>query len=162
MVEENVELLDVTMGRGSYRNFSGKNNDFNKTGARSFSIFLPADVADELREIGWYVKKKPPYGDSDEPQNQLDIAIGYNYMPPTVTLITHDGKESRLGEDSIGILDTADIQQADVTIRPYNWEVNGKTGCKAYLQEMKVWLRPPRRSLNASMHRHEEYEDDPF
>lgn len=160
MVEENVRLEDVMIGYGSYRNFSGTETKFNKSGERKFSVFLPADVADELEDLGWYIKRKPPYREGEDPQNQLDVALAFEPYPPTVILETHDGARTYLNADNVGILDNTDIARADLEIRPYNWEVNGKTGTKAYVKELVVRARPPRRSLNACMHREEEDEED--
>ena len=151
MVSENVELKNVTIGRGSYRNFSGTVGMYNKSGDRKFSIFLPQEVADELLELGWYVKTKPGRREGDDPINQFDIAVAFDPYPPTIELISHDGTKSYLTEETVGILDELDIARADLEIRPYNWNVNGKTGVKAYLKTLKVHARPPRRSLNASM-----------
>lgn len=162
MVNENVRLEDVRIGFGGYRNFGGKETQFNKSGERKFSVFLPEDVAQVLEEEGWNIKHKPPYREGEDPQNQLDIAVAFHPYPPTVTLISHDGTQSYLNEDSIGILDNTDIERADMEIRPYNWEVNGRKGTKAYLKELVVWAKPPRRALNAGMHRREEAEDYPF
>src|SRR5687768_9421033 len=43
-----------------------------------------------------------------------------------------------LGEDEVETLDWVDIETADVTLNPYEWAVNGKTGVKAYLQTLFV------------------------
>ena len=37
MVQDNVRLEDVTIGYGSYRNFSGNKTEYNKAGERKFS-----------------------------------------------------------------------------------------------------------------------------
>ena len=156
MVQDNVRLEDVTIGYGSYRNFSGNKTEYNKAGERKFSIFLPQDVAEELEDLGWYIKHKPPYREGDDPQNQLDVAVAFEPYPPTVILVSHDGTRTFLNEDTVGLLDNTDIARADLEIRPYNWEVNGKTGTKAYAKELVVTAKPPRRSINARMRRDDE------
>jgi hypothetical protein len=43
-----------------------------------------------------------------------------------------------LGEDECILLDWADILTVDLIIRPYHWNVNGRTGVKAYLKSIFV------------------------
>ena len=161
MINENVRLEHAFIGRGRFRNFSGKLTDTNKTGMKMFTILLPAELASDLEQQGWHIRHRPPYREGDEPQNLLDITIHYDWRPTVVTLKSYDGTETTLKEDTIAILDNTDIDDATVEFYPYNWNVNGKTGTKAILQELIVTAKPPRRALNARLHRNEE-EDEPW
>lgn len=153
MVNENVTIENAQI---RFRNFSGTKTEFNKAGNRQFSLFLPEETAGILEEAGWHIKHKPPRNEGDDPRHQLDISVMFGKYPPIIKLISHDGTESYLSEESVGILDNVDIDHATVEIRPYNWDVNGKTGTKAYVREMAVYARPPRRALNGGFSNEEE------
>ena len=153
MVNENVTIENAQI---RFRNFSGTKTEYNKAGNRQFSLFLPEETAAILEEAGWHIKHKPPRNEGEDPRYQMDISVMFGKYPPIIKLISHDGTESYLTEDNIGILDSVDIDHATVEVRPYNWDVNGKTGVKAYARELLVYARPPRRALNGGFHNEED------
>lgn len=158
MVNENVKLDDVFIGRGGWRNFSGTVNENNRSGQKKFSVFLPEELANTLKDIGWNVKRKPPYQEGGDELIFLDVFVDYDHYPPCIRLKSYDGESQLLSNDTVGLLDSVDIARADLEIRPYNWEVNGKTGCKAMVHELTVTAKPPKRSFNASLHRRDDEE----
>ena len=49
-------------------------------------------------------------------------------------------KKTRLNEDNINTVDYANIAKVDLTVTPYDWEVNGKSGTKAYLKTAYITI----------------------
>jgi hypothetical protein len=123
----------------SYRNFAGVGNKFNREGDRNFSILIEdIETADALRSIGYNVKIKPPREEGDTPFMHLPVKVKFNGRGPKAYLYAGGEKAVELDEESIACLDDIDILSADVDIRPFDWEVNGKTGRTAYLQAIHV------------------------
>ena len=83
------------------------------------------------------MKIKDPREEGEEPFMYLPIKVKFNDRGPQIYLVTGD-RTNRLGEDVVSMLDDIDIRSVDLDIRPYDWEVNGKTGRTAYLQAMEV------------------------
>lgn len=154
-VENNIELLDCTIGRGTWRNFTGEKTAFNKDGTRGFTIFLPEDLYTAMAEEGWYVKHKEQYA-GDEREFQIDVAFSFDMYPPVITMYSADGTSAILNADTVGLLQTADFERVNLVLRPHNYDSNGNKGVKAWLNSMDVWVKPPRRSMSASFNR----EDD--
>lgn len=133
------DILQIDNARIVYRNFRGEGSKFNREGDRNFAIIIEDEqIANELAAKGWNVKIKPPRDEDDTPFMFLPVKIKFTDRGPTVYLKSGDADPVKLDEESINCLDDIDILNVDVDIRPYNWEVNGKTGRTAYLQSIFV------------------------
>lgn len=131
-------ILQIDEARIIYRNFSGAPSKFNREGDRNFAVVInDEEIKDALIEEGWNVKIKAPREEGDEPFMYLPVKVKFNERGPKVYL--KSGKATnRLDEESIDCLDHIDIVSVDMDIRPYDWEVQGKTGRTAYLQS--IWV----------------------
>lgn len=130
-----VEIDDAVL---VFKNFEGRGDKFNREGDRNFAIRIPnQEIADEFIAAGWNVRIKPPREEGEDPFIYLPVKIKFNERGPAVYL--HSGRAiNRLEEDTVGMLDNVDILSVDLDIRPYDWDVNGKTGRTAYLQSIHV------------------------
>jgi len=124
----------------AFRNFSGKESKFNRAGNRNFCIIFDQETGEELKEQGWNLRILQSRDEDEAPAYCLSVSTMFGKFPPKVYMIVGK-KKTLLDEYTIGNLDFAEIENADVIIRPYNWEVQGKTGVKAYVQTMYVEIR---------------------
>lgn len=122
-----------------FKNFEGKEGDFNRAGDRNFCVLLDDGLAEDLKKHGWNVKFLKPREEGDKEQAYLQIKVSFKNVPPNIYLISSRGK-NRLSEDDVKILDWADIKTADLIFNPYDWELNGKTGRSAYLKTLYAVL----------------------
>lgn len=125
-----------------FKNFAGKEGQFNREGDRNFCVVLEDDkLVKQLEKDGWNVKYLSPREDGDAPTPYLMVSVGFKIKPPLIVMITSRGR-TQLGEDECEILDWADIRdgRADLIIRPYHWNVRDASGIKAYLQSMYVTI----------------------
>lgn len=132
------DILQIDDTRIVYRNFTGVGSKFNREGDRNFAVVIPdQEVTDALLDKGWNVKIRPPRDEDEDPFMYLPVKVRFNDRGPNVYLKSGSNLV-KLDEESISCLDDIDILEVDLDIRPYDWEVNGKTGRTAYLQSMKV------------------------
>lgn len=131
-------ILQIDDARIIYRNFSGTPSKFNREGDRNFAVVIPdQETADRLIADGWNIKIREPRDEDDIPFIFLPVKVKFNDRGPNAYLQTGN-KMNRLDEESISCLDDVDIRSVDLDIRPYDWNVNGKTGRTAYLQSISV------------------------
>ena len=131
-------VLEIEDARIIYRNFAGVGSKYNREGDRNFAVIIPnEEICNELVENGWNVKIKPPRDEDDSPFMYLPVKVKFNSRGPAAYV--RSGKSvQRLTEETIGMLDEIHIASVDMDLRPYDWEVNGKTGRSAYLQAIDV------------------------
>lgn len=117
------------------KNFSGREGRFNAEGVRNFCVILDDHLAEQLAADGWNIKYLEPREEGDAPKPYTQVAVRYSNIPPKVVMVTSKGK-SILNEETVGMLDWADLETVDLIINPSRWEMNGRTGIKAYLKTM--------------------------
>jgi hypothetical protein len=122
-----------------FRNFSGKESQYNREGDRNFAVVLDPDTAKIMEKDGWNVKYLDSREEGEEDTPYIQVAVNFKNRPPRVVMITSTGR-THLDNDSVEVLDWADIQTADLIARGYDWVVGDKSGTKAYLQSLFVTI----------------------
>ena len=137
-------ILQIDDARIIFKNFEGRGDKFNREGDRNFSLLIEdPNTADALQREGWNVKIKEGRDEDDGPFMRLPVKVKFTDYGPNVYLIS-GGRRVELDEESIGMLDQIEIESVDMDLRPYDWDVNGRTGRTAYLQSMQVVQRVDR------------------
>lgn len=137
---EKGTTLEFENARIIFKNFEGRKDRFNVNGTRNFSIALDdPDIAHQLMNDGWPVKTIAPKEEGDSEFYYMSVNVKFDPIPPAIYMVTKR-KKTQLGPDTVGMLDSARLKSCDIQVRPYQWEVNGKTGIKPYLSVLYAVL----------------------
>ena len=162
MTRNRIDNIVIENARIIFRNFSGEPDKYNKQGGkRVFSVILEEDQAERLSADGWNIKPLRSKDPDDPPRFHLPVEASFKLYPPRIFLIA-GRKKTELTEETISSLDYAEIQNVDLTIRPYVWEVNDKHGVKAYVKNMYVTIVEDEFEKKYRDFGDDEEEDTPF
>lgn len=141
MEYRNIPNINIEDAHIMFRNFSGREGQYNRAGNRNFCIRLDDQaLVDALKRDGWNVRELQAREPGEQPAYYISVEVSFRNYPAKVYM--HTSKNViELDENTIEALDYADIRKVDVTIRPYQWgPLNGRTGVKAYLKIMHVTI----------------------
>ena len=152
-----LQIDDATI---IFKNFEGRGDKFNREGDRNFSLLIDdPKTADAMVKEGWNVRIKPARDEDEDPFMRLPVKVKFSDHGPNIYLNSL-GNVTKLDEESIGCLDNIEIESVNMDIRPYDWEVNGRTGRTAYLQSMEVIQRIDRFSTRYKDNRNDDGPQD--
>lgn len=128
-----VYIEDEDIVRIMFRNFAGNPDKYHKNGVMpNFWIVLTEEKAKELINMGMNVKERE--NRDGDLEYRLQVFVRFDNFPPTVVKIC-GRRQIRLDEDMIADLDRDEIEKIDLAISPYHYEMEGRTGIKAYLNK---------------------------
>lgn len=120
-------------------NFAGELDRF-KDDRRKFTVLIPADVADQLRQLGYNVKDKVnEENDPDfEPFSFMKVMVDFRFSDshpgdvnhekgPDIWLIMGETRE-KLTSKTAGVLDRARVRSMDMEVRGWEYDPEDSAG----------------------------------
>lgn len=151
-----------------FRNFEGRETDYNRAGDRNFSVVIPdINQAIELYNLGWNIQIRPKEqqtrvemktacrtfeervdwlesrGELQDALFHLKVNVSYKYADrePHIYLIEEGmKKKTELKKENVSTLDKAPIINSDITINASYWNKGGRSGYMAYLKEAYITI----------------------
>lgn len=140
--QNNLLILEDT--RLILRNFEGRASEFNEKGSRNFGVLLTPEQAEAAEADGWRVRWLKPRDPEDNPNPWIKCNVAWVTRagdpvktPPRIVMITGKGK-SAIDARTAKILDWADIEKVDITMRPYT---NREGLANGYVKTLYVTVR---------------------
>ena len=144
------EPILIENARIIYLNFKGEKRLYNNDGERNFHVIIEDEgYAQALLRDGWNLKTFKPRDDEEVlPGYHMEVTVGFKNPKkmPTIVMVTQlrngEEKGTVLTEDTVGLLDSAEIIRCDLEIRPSNWSNDNGSGVKAYLKTLYATIKP--------------------
>lgn len=137
---ERKEQLIIEDAKIIFRNFGGRETQFNHEGDRNFCVVLEdEELINKLAADGWNVKIRQPKVEGDTPFNYMKVNVSYRVRPPKVYMVfERTNRKVLLNEETVGQLDYSDILGADLVINPRHWDSGNNSGISAYLSSAYI------------------------
>lgn len=152
------------------RNFSGVKDDFNERGNRQVLIVVGkqhaydlgfdsvTDMFNALKADDWKVKRFNATDENNDPDMYFPATAVY-YDRDKSSIFMKTGRNSRLlTEQTVGLLDSADIENTDVILSKHYYDSHGKQGYNVRIKSMEVTVIEDEICARNSM-RDDGYED---
>ena len=124
-----------------YRNLSGRIDEYNERGDRSFAVVIEdPDFADQLEEDGWRIKRRPPRDEDSSEFITLKVFVKYENRPPKIYIVAPNGERTLLSESTVGQIDAAEILNVKLACTPYRGKNSRDGKFTAYCKTMYVWI----------------------
>lgn len=140
-VEDPIRIEDAKI---IWTNFAGVKGRYNQPGFRNFHLVIEdEELATRLLDDGWNLKRFKAREDGETPEGyHMQVVVSFDAArPPKIMLITNQS-QTFLNESTVELLDSADILNCDIEVRPYNWsQSDGRRGVKGYLQTLYVTIK---------------------
>lgn len=125
-----------------YKNLEGHKDRFNPNGGkRTFVLVLSTEAGEELKSLGWNIKKKDPRDENDEyPLYTTEIVVNMNSkFPPSINICAEkDGRNIMycLEESELKNIDVGDFSRIDLIIHPYEHDKDARFKYKGYCKAL--------------------------
>lgn len=145
-----------------FPNFEGAAQTYNASGRKNFKLVIDETLASELKERGVYVRDRAPRNEDGETEYQVKVGV----YPTTDVRLKIDGKEKRIGFDSLDIIDRefrkGHIENGEIGVAFHVSKNNNVPNGAYYLRVDEIKLPVRKSLLFDEMEDEEEMEEEPF